>query len=136
MTMTQMPLLAALADKMRWHQARQTILAENVANADTPGFRPSDLKAYSFEEHLRSAALETVATSATEPMHFSVSSGNAAAGFDARTGGDFEITPSGNAVSLEDEMMKVSANQMDYQAITSLYSRSLRLLRTALGRQA
>lgn len=136
MTIAQMPLLAALADKMRWHQARQTILAENVANADTPGFRPSDLKAYSFEEHLKAADLGQVATMATDANHFSISSGSSSAGFEASSSRDFEVTPSGNAVSLEDEMMKVSANQMDYQAITALYTRSLRLIRTALGRQA
>ena len=40
-----------------------------------------------------------------------------------------------NGVTLEDEMMKVTTNQMDYQTVTTLYSRSMRLLRTALGRQ-
>ena len=34
----------------------------------------------------------------------------------------FETRPAGNAVSLEDEMMKVAANQMDYAAVTSLYT--------------
>ena len=38
-------------------------------------------------------------------------------------------------MNLEDEMMKVAANQMDYQAATSLYSRSLGLLKTALGKR-
>jgi len=37
-------------------------------------------------------------------------------------------------VSLEEEMMKVSANQMDYAAVTSLYSKSLHLLKTAIGK--
>ncbi len=45
----------------------------------------------------------------------------------------FEITPSGNGVTLEDEMMKVAGNDMDYQAVTALYTRSLRLLKTAIG---
>ncbi len=48
---------------------------------------------------------------------------------------NFEVTPDGNGVVLEDEMMKVSTNQMDYQAATAVYKRSLRLIRTALGRQ-
>ena len=43
--------------------------------------------------------------------------------------------PTGNAVNLEDEMMKVAANQMDFQAATSLYSRSMGLFRTALGKR-
>ena len=52
----------------------------------------------------------------------------------SRNGG-FEARPSGNAVSLEDEMLKVADNQMDYQAATSLYTRGLGLLKTALGRR-
>jgi flagellar basal body rod protein FlgG len=31
------PVFSALTDKMRWHQTRQGLLAENVANAETPG---------------------------------------------------------------------------------------------------
>ena len=46
----------------------------------------------------------------------------------------YEVRPTGNAVNLEQEMMKVAANQMDYQAVAALYSRSLGLLKTALGK--
>ena len=49
--------------------------------------------------------------------------------------GGFQTRPAGNAVNLEDEMLKVSANQMDYAAATSLYSRSLGLLKTAIGKR-
>jgi flagellar basal-body rod protein FlgB len=45
------------------------------------------------------------------------------------------VRPSGNAVDLTDEMMKLAANQMDYQAATTLYSKSLNLLKTALGKR-
>ena len=41
----------------------------------------------------------------------------------------------GDSVNLEDEMVKVAANQMDYQAAASLYSRSLSLLKTAIGKR-
>ena len=46
----------------------------------------------------------------------------------------FQTRPAGNAVNLEDEMLKTSANQMDYAAVTSLYSKSLHLLKTAIGK--
>ena len=45
------------------------------------------------------------------------------------------VRPTGNAVSLEDEMMKVAGNQMDYQVATALYTRSLSLIKTALGKR-
>ena len=47
----------------------------------------------------------------------------------------FQTRPAGNAVNLEDQMLKVSANQMDYAAATSLYSRSLGLIKTAIGKR-
>ncbi|WP_299640501.1 flagellar basal body rod protein FlgB [Devosia sp.] len=128
-------LLDALGEKMRWHQARQTLLAENVANADTPGYRGRDLKAVGFEEHMQSLSTVKIATVATQPGHIAVSSSDADR-FGARTMNSFEITPEGNGITLEDEMMKVAGNQMDYQAITALYTRSVKLLKTALGRQA
>jgi flagellar basal-body rod protein FlgB len=120
---------------MRWHQARQSVLAENIANAETPGYKARDLKAYSFEEHLRDASPAELVTGVTDPTHFRIASGDGD-GFVAVRSGDFEVTPEGNAVTLEDQMMKVAGNQMDYQAITTLYTRSLRLIRTALGRSA
>jgi flagellar basal-body rod protein FlgB len=48
----------------------------------------------------------------------------------------YEVTPDGNGVTLEDQMMKLTANQLDYQAVTTLYSRGLGLIRTALKRNA
>lgn len=128
-------LLDALGEKMRWHQARQTLLAENVANADTPGYRGRDLAAFGFEEHMQQKSAVQIATTATQPGHFAVQ-GNNEGGFGARALNSFEITPEGNGVTLEDEMMKVAGNQMDYQAITALYTRSIKLLKTALGKQA
>ena len=47
----------------------------------------------------------------------------------------YEVRPAGNAVNLEEEMMKVAANQMDFQAATALYTRSLNLIKTALGKR-
>jgi len=49
--------------------------------------------------------------------------------------GEFEVRPAGNAVSLEDEMLKIANNQMDYQTATALYSRGLGLIKTALGKR-
>jgi flagellar basal-body rod protein FlgB len=133
MQMGGLSLFQALSDKMRWHQERQGVLAENIANADTPGFVQRDLKAFSFDDEMQSVAMVT--TSTTSPGHISVSS-NGGSGRFGNLSRPFEITPSGNGVTLEDEMMKVSSNDMDYQAVTTLYTRSMRLLKIAIGRQA
>jgi flagellar basal-body rod protein FlgB len=135
MGVINIPLFSALTEKMKWHQVRQGLLAENVANAETPGYKGRDLAAFGFAEHMRNLSTNMIATAVTAPGHMTVM-GTDADGFGARAISNFEATPSGNAVTLEDEMMKVASNQMDYQMVTSLYTRSMRLLRVALGKQA
>ena len=44
----------------------------------------------------------------------------------------YEVRPRGNAVSHEEEMLKLSSNQMDYDAVTSIYTHSLALIKTAV----
>jgi len=131
----KLPLLSALTEKMKWHQARQSLLAENVANAETPGYRGRDLKAFSFDQHMTRLSTARIETATTNPTHIAVQ-GAGADGLGAQELNSFEITPEGNGVTLEDEMMKVASNQLDYQTVTALYSRSLRILKSALGRQA
>ena len=113
----------------------RVLLAENVANADTPGYRGRDLKAYGFEEHMKNLSTTKIATVATQPGLITVS-GTDADGFGARNMNSFEVTPEGNGVTLEDEMMKVAGNDIYYKSFTELYTRSLAILRTALGRSA
>ena len=43
MSISDLPMLSALRTRMQWHQERQRVLAENVANSDTPNFKPRDL---------------------------------------------------------------------------------------------
>jgi flagellar basal-body rod protein FlgB len=130
------PIFQALADKMRWHQARQTLLSENVANADTPDYRGRDLKPFTLEGFGKPLSMATVTTSSASPHHIAISSLVSGDGFGSEDAPGYETTPEGTRVSLEDEMMKVTSNELDYQTATTLYTRSLRLIRTALGRSA
>jgi len=132
--LTNIPLFSALSEKMKWHQTRQGLLAENVANAETPGYRGRDLKAYGFAEDMAKLSVASISTATTNPMHITKASTDTGA-FGSRRLNNFEVTPEGNGVTLEDEMMKVTTNQMDYQAVTAVYQRSIRILKTALGRQ-
>jgi flagellar basal-body rod protein FlgB len=120
-----------LRTRMQWHQERQRVLSENVANADTPGFRPRDLVPPKFDQPA-AGSTSGVTLVRTDPGHQALSGGSRAFASARNTGQ--EIRPAGNAVSLEEEMIKVAANQMDYQAATAIYSRSLGLIKTAIGR--
>ena len=129
MPISDIPMLSMLRTKMHWHQERQQLLAQNVANSDTPTYRPVDLAPIS-QDHLRLAPL---VVRQTDPAHVGGAlDGSSEFGVDPH--GGYEVRPAGNAVNLEDEMMKVAANQMDYEAATTLYTHSLNLIKTALGK--
>jgi flagellar basal-body rod protein FlgB len=133
MPISAIPLLSMLRTRMHWHQERQRLLAENVANADTPNFKPRDLTPPQFDQP-GSSQVAAAALTRTNIAHLAGTTGGATR-FAADGKLTYETRPAGNAVSLEDEMLKVAANQMDYQAATALYGRSLGLIKTALGRR-
>jgi flagellar basal-body rod protein FlgB len=131
MDLDKIPLFKAMSRRMEWLNERQSVLAQNVANADTPNYRPSDLKAPTFAELLgRTNAKLKMA--ATEPNHL------AGIGTDAQFRPEVdrkaELSPSGNGVSLEDEMLKVSSTATDYQLTTTLYKQHIAMLKAAIGK--
>src|SRR4029079_2583615 len=133
MSINDLPVLSALRTRMQWHQQRQRVLAENIANSDTPNFKPRDLEETQFTPAGSATGARGALTLArTDPSHMTLPGGTDSFG-DRKT--FYETRPAGNSVSMEDEMMKVAANQMDYQAATTLYSKSLGLLMTAIGKR-
>jgi flagellar basal-body rod protein FlgB len=132
MAITDLPLFSMLRSRMQWHQERQRLLSENVANADTPNFRPRDLAPLQFDR--TGPVLTAIGLERTKPGHFASSEASSSQFQSSRSAG-FQVRTSGGGVNLEDEMIKVAANQMDYQAATTLYTRSLGLIKTALGKR-
>jgi flagellar basal-body rod protein FlgB len=136
MAITDIPILSMLRTRLDWAQARQRVLAENVANSDTPNFRARDLAPLKFDDAPLAPAntVSAVSLTRTENAHIA---GVGLSQSPYRTGNQrlYEVRPAGNAVNLEEEMMKVAANQMDFQTATALYTRSLSLIKTALGKR-
>jgi len=130
MPISDIPILSMLRTRMQWHQERQRVLAENVANVDTPNYRPRDLAPLNFEHALQTASLALARTAANHIDADADGSSQFAEGGDQR----FEVRPRGNAVTHEDEMMKLASNQMDYDSAASVYTHSLSLIKTAIGR--
>jgi len=130
MPISDIPILAMLRERMEWHQERQRVLAENVANADTPNYHARDLAPPNFAHQLRVASL---ALDRTDAAHLAAAGGGGSQ-FAADNSARYEVRPRGNSVTHEDEMMKVASNQMDYEAVTSLYVHSLQLIKLAIGK--
>jgi flagellar basal-body rod protein FlgB len=130
MPISDIPILSMLRERMEWHQERQRVLAENVANADTSNYQAKDIAPPDFNREL-SAASVSLAT--TEPGHV-VGGSTGDSQFTTESSGRFAVRPRGNSVTHEDEMMKVASNQMDFEAVSDLYSRSLALIKLAVGK--
>jgi len=129
MPISDIPILSMLRTRMQWHQERQRVLAENVANADTPNYHARDLAPPNFEHALNAVSLTLARTDAG---HIGAQGGGSAFAEDGNA--HYEVRPRGNSVSHEDEMLKLAGNQMDYDAVTSIYTHSIALIKTALGR--
>ena len=121
-------LVSLLMRKMAYLNQRQAILAENVANADTPRYKARDLAPFTFGDALRQANIGMAVTDARHIVPASM------AGVNAKTikVGGAETVPSGNSVDIEQQMMDVSKTAVDYQTIASIYRKIGSMFKIAL----
>jgi flagellar basal-body rod protein FlgB len=134
MDLKTIPIFKAMMSRMAWLTERQQVLSQNVANADTPNYKPRDLKEVNFHELLAGASSGKLQLAATQAKHL-VPAG-AAGAFRAEAQRNVELSPSGNGVNIEDQMLKVSSTANEYQMMTNIYRRQISMLKTVLGRSA
>jgi flagellar basal-body rod protein FlgB len=136
MNVGDIPLFAMLKGRLGYLTDRQRVISENVSNSNTPGYRPSDLAAFSFQAQVQAAAATTnpSAPRVTQPMHMAGTVTAKRPGVRERTLNDTEVTMDGNAVVLEDQMVKLADARMSYDAAVGFYQKSLGLLRMAAKR--
>jgi len=113
--------------KLAWIGARQGVLAQNVANADTPGWKTRDVKPFS--EVMREG-LQAGTPTRTNPLHLSGTSGSTDTGQILRG----EQAPDGNSVSLDEQMVKIAQTDNDHELVAAVYRKYLGMFRMALGR--
>lgn len=128
MDLTGLTVFRNMEQKMAWLSARQSVLAENVANADTPGYRAKDLSAFGGTE---GSQLKMAVTNISHMGANGVTGGKPQPQRDRFA---IETSPNGNQVSLEDQLTKVGETGMDYQFMTNLYRKNISMLKTAMGR--
>jgi len=133
MNLPDVPLLTILHQRMSWLNTRQSVLAQNVANEDVPGYEAKDLKPLDFEQVLKNSLQpNNVGLAVTDAMH--IAPDNPSSSFTETLSADTEATSAGSSVSPEQEMMKVSDTQAQYQAASNLYAKSIQMMRTAIDR--
>lgn len=114
----------------RHASARQAIVAANIANADTPGYKARDLAP--FAEHL--AAADAVVLRRSRPMHRPGPEGDAMPGLAPVIDPEAIPDPNGNSVSLDGEMIRAADIRQQHEMALSVYRSALGILRSAVGR--
>jgi flagellar basal-body rod protein FlgB len=134
MDLSKFPVFRMMSGKMSWLSSRQGVLSQNIANADTPKYKPMDLK----EVDLRkpdTASQFHVELTRTHESHIARSGEKQ----DFRSGKQddpYETLPTGNAVVIEEQLMKVAQNRHDYELMTQLYRKHMQMFHIALGRNS
>jgi flagellar basal-body rod protein FlgB len=133
MDLDQIPVMALIKGKLGYDTQRQKVISQNVANADTPGFAPTDLGAFTFEKAVKGdgLALAPVQAAATNAAHISPPKESPSV-WKPHEAPDSEARLDGNQVVLEEQMMKMTEARMDYDAAVQLYQQSLGLLKLAI----
>jgi flagellar basal-body rod protein FlgB len=114
--------------RLNWANQRQAVLAENIANVNTPGYKPHDIQAFA----TALAQVQTVAPERTQPNHL--------AGTTAPTAANEVVdrthmhSADGNAVSLDEQLVKLADTETTHSMVTSIYRAYLGMFNTALGR--
>jgi flagellar basal-body rod protein FlgB len=111
-----------LSGHMHFLTERDKVLAGNIANVDTPSYKPKDIK----KNDDFSSALEMKTTS---PMHIKSNPGVTYQPFESEI---LELKPNGNAVTVEHEMMKKSVNATELQQTANIYQKARNMLKTSI----
>lgn len=132
MQVDDIPLMTMLKDRMSWLSRRQQVLSQNVASVDVPNYTPRDLKAMDFAEAMRSTEQRSAGSlMITNPRHIAAKKN---ASYVEQDNADVAAAPNGNSVSLEAQMIKVADTQAQYQAAANIYSKTISMMKAAIGR--
>lgn len=133
------PLFKAIGAKMNFLNQRQGVIAQNIANADTPDYRPRDLVNVDFGQvldHVRKPKTGIMPTrlEASHPEHM-MAPNHLESTKDRKQKITYEVAPAGNAVIMEEQAIKSRQTSMDYALMTNLYKKNVSMIRTAIGKQ-
>jgi len=132
MDLTSLKLFKMAMTRMDWAAQRQKVLSQNISNADTPDYRPKDVKEINFKDVLRGTAAAPVNAVRTNVNHLK---GTIPERDTYRAQGlakTFEESPDGNQVIIEEQMQKVGDTRSEYNTAVTLMSSHMKMLTIAL----
>lgn len=137
MTLENIPLFKAMNAKMDYLNQRQRVIAQNVANADTAGYKPRDLTKVDFGSVLKDVNKSnhaSVTLRTTNTAHLPMG-GDVKSSPERKSREIYEVAPSGNAVNMEEQLMNSDQTVMDYNMMTNLYQKQIGMIKIAIGTQ-
>jgi flagellar basal-body rod protein FlgC len=132
MDLNKTPIFSMISRRMGWLTQRQNILAQNIANSDTPGFKPKDLNKKSFQRMLETPH-SSIKMLQTRGSHIAPKELQGTYRHEVSKD-TYESTLGGNAVVLEEQLMKVAETRGAHTLATNLYKKHVQMLKMAIGR--
>ena len=133
MSIADVPLFTLLKGKLGHATQRQRLISQNVANADTPGYVGRDLGRFTFAEAMKAERSGANGMARTNAAHLASPKGKDAV-WKSNSAPDSSTTLDGNAVVLEEQMMKMAESRADYEAAVGFYQKSMGMIRLAAKR--
>ncbi len=133
MRLDNIPLFDAIRGRLGWLEERQRVIAQNVANSDTPGFAARDLRAPDDFAHAMMRQTQGVGMMRTSAAHIAVQP-QRAINYASMASPDSETTLDGNSVVVEEQMLRMAESRMAHDAAIGFYQKSMNMLRTAARR--
>lgn len=125
-------LLNMAKKRMDWVAERQEVLAQNIANANTPKYQARDIKPLTFKDEMRRMA--AVETAVTHPNHVKSIATESTRFEHVVDRKPYETNPDGNGIILEEQMQKVASGRSAYDLAANLMQKHIHMLRAALGK--
>jgi len=132
MELEKLSLFGVVKKRLAWLGHRQEVLAQNIANSDTPKYKARDLKALKFKDLVNNQS-SNLRMAATANSHLT-GAPKRAVDFSVETERfPFETNPNGNSVVLEEQMAKINETGISHRLTTELYKKHLNMFRMAIG---
>ncbi|MBI3440337.1 MAG: flagellar basal body rod protein FlgB [Proteobacteria bacterium] len=137
MATQDLKLLQAAIEKVHWHEQRQKVLSQNIANANTPGYQAQDVAPLDFKTLLEgSSSSLSLSMATTDPKHLglngtSVSRQHAV----QKQKNTYGVSPNGNSVVMEEQLLKMNENFTDHRLTTTIYQKNIDMLKSSIRSQ-
>ena len=138
MTTQDLPLMQAAIKEMHWHEIRQRVLAQSIANANTAGYQEQDVVPFDFNGLLENAANQhSVALATTDSKHLGLSdaSGSADQPVVKTQKKSFDASGSSNAIAVEEQLLKMNESYTDHRLAAAIYQKNVDMLKRATRSQ-